>query len=64
MGSSLCVYQLICSCEASYIDRTQKALSLHAGEHISAWLKKWVTRSSDSSMFFHVTDGEYHIKID
>ena len=64
MGSSMCVYQFNCSCGASYIGRTQRALSLRIREHVPAWLGKGVTKSINSAILSHLVDSEHHIKIE
>ncbi|CAH8598674.1 unnamed protein product [Schistosoma haematobium] len=64
MGSSVCVYQFNYSCGASYIGRTQRALSLRVCEHVLAWLGKGVTKSINSTILSHLVDSEHHIKIE
>ena len=60
----MCVYQFNCSCGASYIGRTQRALSLRIREHVPAWLGKGVTKSINSAILSHLVDSEHHIKIE
>nr|CAH8861090.1 unnamed protein product [Trichobilharzia regenti] len=64
MASSMCIYEFNCSCGASYIGRTQRALSMRAREHVPVWLSKGVTKGINSAVLAHLVDTGHPIKLD
>ncbi|CAH8489222.1 unnamed protein product [Heterobilharzia americana] len=64
MATSMCIYEFNCSCVASYIGCTQRALSMHVCEHVPSWLANRMTKISNSAILSRLADTGHEIKVD